>query len=144
QQEQLIARYVGQIELGLHATRQYIERHGNPGSVEELAGHTLIGFDQATAFIRSAAKSMPGFDREIFSVRTDNDIAQLALIRAGVGIGICQAVLANRSDTLVRVLPNHFSLKLDTWIAMHEDLRNSPRCRRTFDALVAGLQRHAT
>jgi hypothetical protein len=25
---------------------------------------------------------------------------------------------------------------------MHEDLRNRPSCRVTFEALVAGLQRH--
>jgi len=29
---------------------------------------------------------------------------------------------------------------METWITMHEDLRNSPRCRVTFDALVKGLQ----
>src|SRR5208283_1481149 len=31
---------------------------------------------------------------------------------------------------------------METWITMHEDLRNSPRCRASFDALVEGLQRH--
>jgi hypothetical protein len=29
-------------------------------------------------------------------------------------------------------------------VTMHEDLRDSPRCRVTFDALVKGLQRHVT
>jgi hypothetical protein len=29
-----------------------------------------------------------------------------------------------------------------TWITMHEDLRHSPRCRVTFDALVEGLQHY--
>jgi hypothetical protein len=38
----------------------------------------------------------------------------------------------------VRVLPK-FELKLETWVTMHEDLRNSPRCRVTFDALVKAL-----
>jgi hypothetical protein len=31
---------------------------------------------------------------------------------------------------------------LDTWIKMHQDLRNGPRCRVTFDALVEGLERY--
>ena len=56
--------------------------------------------------------------------------------------GICKVPLAMRDATLVRILPKNFSLTLDTWITMHEDLRNSPRCRVTFDALVQGLQRH--
>ena len=34
------------------------------------------------------------------------------------------------------------SLPLETWITMHENLRHSPRCRATFDALVEGLQQH--
>jgi DNA-binding transcriptional LysR family regulator len=59
QQKQLIARRVGHIELGLHASRQYVERHGKPASIRELSRHALIGFDQPTAFIRSAAERMP-------------------------------------------------------------------------------------
>jgi len=45
---------------------------------------------------------------------------------------------------LLRILPDQFSMQLDTWITMHEDLRNSPRCRITFDALVAGMLQHAS
>jgi hypothetical protein len=40
------------------------------------------------------------------------------------------------------VLPRQVALYLETWITMHEDLRNRPSCRVTFEALVAGLQRH--
>jgi hypothetical protein len=40
----------------------------------------------------------------------------------------------------VRLLPRALSLKLGTWVTMHEDLRASPRCRVTFDALAEGLQ----
>ena len=47
--------------------------------------------------------------------------------------------LARRTPQLVHLLAPQFSAGLDTWVVMHEDLRNSPRCRHTFDALVAGL-----
>jgi hypothetical protein len=36
-------------------------------------------------------------------------------------------------------LPESFALRLETWVAMHEDLRASRRCRVVFDALVAGM-----
>lgn len=139
---QLIARPVGRIELGLFASQEYVKRHGVPASMEALAKHTLIGYDEVTPFIRAASKKLPGFERETFSVRTDSDVAQLALVRAGAGIGICQVPLARRGDALVRILPERFSFLLDTWITMHEDLRNSPRCRVAFDALVDGLRQH--
>jgi DNA-binding transcriptional LysR family regulator len=141
-QELLVARRIGHIELGLHATPAYLALHGVPRDKGELTRHTLIGFDQMTAFLRSAAKALPGLNRDLFSIRTDNDLAQLALVRAGAGIGMCQVALARREPTLMRILPKAFSLRLDTWVTMHEDLRNSPRCRVTFDALVGGLQRH--
>jgi hypothetical protein len=55
---------------------------------------------------------------------------------------VCQVGLARRTDTLVRLMPRALVLQLDTWITMHEDLRNSPRCRATFDALAEGLQQY--
>jgi DNA-binding transcriptional LysR family regulator len=141
--EVLIARRVGEIKVGLYAHQHYLTRHGTPGSGADLAQHALIGFDETTEFIRNASKAVSGWRREAFAMRSDNDLAQLALIRAGAGIGACQTAIARRDAALVRILPKQFSLALDTWITMHEDLRNSARCRVTFEALVEGLQRHA-
>ena len=141
-QELLVARRIGEIELGLYAHQRYLSRHGTPKSMADVAHHALIGFDQPTLFVRGAGKSLSGWRREAFAMRTDNNLAQLALIRAGAGIGVCQAAIARRDDALVRLFPRQFSLPLDTWITMHEDLRHSPRCRVAFDALVEGLQRY--
>jgi DNA-binding transcriptional LysR family regulator len=126
----------------MYAHQRYLARHGTPNSMADLARHALIGFDQPTAFVRGAGKSLGGWRREAFAMRTDNNLAQLALIRAGAGIGVCQAAIARRDEALVRLFPRQFSLPLDTWITMHEDLRNSPRCRVAFDTLVKGLQQY--
>jgi hypothetical protein len=56
--------------------------------------------------------------------------------------GVCQRAIARRDEAIVRVLAKQFSLPLETWITMHEDLRSSPRCKFTFEALVQDLQRH--
>jgi DNA-binding transcriptional LysR family regulator len=143
-QDSLIARRVGSVALGLHAHRHYLDQRGIPRTPNDLAKHVLIGFDEETPFLRAARQSLPAWTRQAFSLRTDSDIGQMALIRAGCGIGVCQVALARRDPLLVRVLPRQFELKLETWIAMHEDLRNSPRCKATFDALVKGLGTHAS
>ena len=139
-QASLIARRIGRIDVGLHATAQYLHRRGTPATTADLQRHTLIGFHQPTAFLRAASKAFP-LRREAFAMRADSDLAQLALIRSGAGIGSCQVPIGRR-DGLIRVLARQFSLPLDTWIVMHEDLRTSPRCRITFDALVEGLRGH--
>jgi DNA-binding transcriptional LysR family regulator len=77
-----------------------------------------------------------------FALRSDNDAAQLAAIRAGFGIGFFHAALALRDTNLVRLLAGAFDYKLDTWVVMHEDLRSTPRCRAVFDALADGLHRY--
>jgi DNA-binding transcriptional LysR family regulator len=142
-QEQLVARRVGTIGIGLHAHRDYLARHGTPAGLDDLAGHTLIGYDRGAPFIHAAMRRWPQLAPKRFSLRTDSDVAQLALIRAGAGIGMCQVALARRDPALVRLLPAEFSLPLETWVTMHEDLRDSPRCRVTFDALAEALAVHA-
>ncbi|MFD1560556.1 LysR family transcriptional regulator [Paraburkholderia silviterrae] len=139
-QEALVAKRVGAIEVGLHAHERYLAQHGVPKSMNELARHTVIGFDQETAFIRSVQGKFKDFSRSRFAFRADSDLAQLGAIRAGFGVGACQAPLAARDPRLVRILANEFSFTMDTWVAMHEDLRGSARCAVTFAALASGLE----
>ncbi len=141
-QDQLIARRIGNVEVGAYAHADYLQRHGTPTSPADLAQHALIGFDVPTPFLRAASKRLPDWNREAFALRTDSNLAQLAMIRAGCGIGFCQVALAIRTPTLVRLLPQALSFQLETWVTMHEDLRTSPRCKATFDALVECLQAH--
>ena len=138
-QQALVARRVGAVTVGFHAHKDYLERRGTPASLADLAAHDLIGVDTETPAIRAVLSHLPGFDRANFALRTDSDIAQLAAIRAGFGIGICQVGIARRSADLVRVLPEAFAYDLPIWIVMHEDLRNGARYRAVFDALASGL-----
>ncbi|KAB0651289.1 LysR family transcriptional regulator, partial [Burkholderia territorii] len=142
-QEALVARRIGEIDVALHARDDYLARNGTPSSTDELAHHALIGFDTVTPFIRSAGRAMPLWKRDAFALRTDSNLAQLAMIRAGYGIGFCQNRLAQRDARLVRVLPDGPAMKLETWVVMHEDLRASPRCRAVFDAVANGLRAYA-
>ena len=141
-QEALVVKRIGSVTLGLHAHRRYLDRAGAPRSLEALHRHSVIGFDRETPAIRSMRKRVAGFDAIRFALRTDSDIAQLMAIRAGFGIGICQVALARQDPNLERVLSTAFDLKLGVWIAMHEDLRSTPRCRVVFDALARSLKEH--
>jgi DNA-binding transcriptional LysR family regulator len=138
-QDVLVARRIGEIELGLYGHRSYLDREGTPASIDALSGHALIGYDKETAYIRAMKAHVPWMTRKHFALRTDSDLASLAALRAGFGIGFCQVGLARRDANLVRLFPDDVSLRLDTWLAMHQDLRDSPRCRVSFAALAEGL-----
>ncbi|MDB5472136.1 MAG: LysR family transcriptional regulator [Caulobacter sp.] len=138
-QEALLARHIGAIPLGLFAHRRLIARHGMPANVEDLRGLPLIGFEHAPPFVERLRESGLDVNTGDFTFRTDNDLAQLAAIRAGVGFGICQIALGRRHGDLVHLLDNAFRYPLDTWVVMHEDLKGLRRMRLVFDALVEGL-----
>ena len=138
-QDALVTQRIGDIPLGFHAHRRYLERHGTPVQIEDLSAHRLIGFDRQTAFIRAMMKRAPLLTSLNFTFRADSNLAQMAAMRAGIGIGICQIAIARRDPDLVHLLPE-IGFPLGTWVAMHETLKSTPRCRATFDALVAGLR----
>jgi DNA-binding transcriptional LysR family regulator len=138
-QAALIARRVGAIPLGLFAHRRYLELCGMPASIADLKNHALIGFDQETDYIRNMQRRGLPLTRDMFSLCTDNQLAQLAAIRAGYGIGMCQTPLAKPNPALLPVLPDAIKGEIETWIVMHEDLRSSERCRIVFDALASGV-----
>jgi DNA-binding transcriptional LysR family regulator len=100
----------------------------------------VIGFDRH----RPALEALAGLDlgraitRDIFDFRSDNDSAQVAAVRAGLGIGAVQHAIARRAG-LIPVLANAFHFELEIWVAMHENLKGSRRMRLMFDHLVEGL-----
>ena len=137
-QDALVARKIGRIEIGAYAHPDYLKRHPAPRNIDELAGHNLIGFDQESAYIRRMLSDGPALRRSMFALRTDSNVAQLAAIRAGFGLGFCQLGLARREPRLRRVLPE-LTMTLDTWLVMHEDMRHNAACRAVFDTLAEGL-----
>jgi DNA-binding transcriptional LysR family regulator len=140
QQKALLAKPVGRIGLGLYAHRNYLARSGPLAKLEDLANHAVIGFDRDAAALGSVHAELALLPD--FTLRTDNQLAQLAAVRAGFGVGVVQDPIAQRDPTLVPVLREVFVAHLDVWIVMHEDLRTTRRIRIAFDALVEGMSAH--
>jgi len=137
-QGSLLARRLPAIDLGFHARSDYLARRGTPKALTDLADHDLIGFDTETPALRGMLTHLPGIDRSSFALRADSNLAQLAAIRAGHGIGLCQSAIARRDPGMVRVL-DAIVFWLPLWIVMHEDLKTNARYRAVFDALAKGL-----
>jgi DNA-binding transcriptional LysR family regulator len=134
----LVARRVGRTPIGLYAHRDYLARFGTPQSLADLAQHCVIGFDRDDSSARMVGAKAP-FTREAFRFRCDDELAQIAALRAGVGIGGCQEGVARKTPELVPVLPGAVRFGLEMWLVMHEDLKATRRVRLLYDALAAGL-----
>jgi len=142
-QEALVAQKAASIPLGLFAHVDYLARRGEPDTPGDLARHDLIGPDRALADFERAATLFPDLDRGRFVVRTDSHPAQLAAVRAGLGIAVVQLPVGLADARLRPILPELKIGKLDSWIVMHENLRELPRVRAVFDHLVGAFRQFA-
>jgi len=142
-QKALLAKRVGTVALGFHAHRRYLERFGYPERLEDLVHHTLIGFDRTLPSANLLNAVPLPVSRELFAFRCDNDLAQMAALRSGFGIGICQTGIARRDPNLLPLLGKQFKADMEIWIVMHNDLKRISRMRLMFDHLALSLAQFA-
>jgi len=134
----VVAVSLGTVRLGLYAHRRYAARQGLPDSVAALRDHVLIGPESLGRLAGATLGDLP-VQPDLFTLRSDNDLAQLALLRAGLGIGICQAGIAARDQDLVPVLPDAAGFSIPAWLAMHEDQRANRPVRLLYAHLNQSL-----
>ncbi len=134
-QRALVARSAGHARLGLFAHRRYIEAAGAPANLEDLQRFDMIGSGEDTPTMRALRDAGVTWPQRKFSILMDSSMGQVIAMREGLGIGVDLTALAERDENLVRVLPD-IGVDVSFWISMHEDLREVPRMRRVFDALV--------
>ena len=138
-QEGLLARKVGLIPLGLFAHQSWIAQHAVPQTLAALiASGSLIGYDKNPALIKALRDLGLQVRPSDFGFRSDSDLAQLAALRAGLGVGFCQRNIAHRDPQLSYVLPD-LTHNLEIWLVTHPNLRSQRRVRVTMDGLASGL-----
>jgi DNA-binding transcriptional LysR family regulator len=135
-QNTLVARKIGTVGLSLYAAPDYVARHGAPATFDELDGHAMVGFDTHPPGVPDETVAGRPISRDMFALRTDNDAAQIAAVKAGFGIGVVQDNVARKAG-LVHVMALPFELEI--WVCMHENLKASRRMRLMFDHLVESL-----
>ena len=139
-QEALLARRVGEVQIGFFAHRDYLAKHGAPQMLADA--QAAIGYDRDDQVVRRLNRSNLPLGRDVFAFRSDSDLAQLGALRAGFGIGGAQFGIARRDANLVQVLPG-VTFDMDIWVVMHEDLKASRRIKLMFDHLAAELTAYA-
>ncbi len=140
-QASLVARHIGDVQLGLFAHADYLADKHLPKTLKQVSEHQLIGADRDRTFIHVLATLGLKVSPRDFAFRSDNDLSQLAALRAGLGIGICQVPIAARDQALIRVIPS-VAMPMPVWVVVHEDQRHVRRIRAVFDHLVASLTRY--
>ncbi|GBR54154.1 LysR family transcriptional regulator [Gluconobacter sphaericus] len=142
-QAALVAKRIGNIDAGLYAHQHYLKKRPMPQCLYDLRQHALIGYDRNPAHSRMIEMMRVPLTREMFAFRSDSDLAQLAALRTGFGIGASQLGIAKRDRNLIPVLHTELIFSMDVWVAIHPDMRSDRRIRLMFDYLVKKLAHYA-
>lgn len=138
-QQDVVARKITDLELGLFAHETYLARHPEPHSLSDLRNHIVAGYDRDTTIIEAAQQLGESFAASDFQFRSDNLLTHLEVIRAGMGMGFTHVGLATQWPGVERLLPDLKIPPLELWIACHSDVRLNRRVRIVMDFLAENL-----
>lgn len=111
--ENLVARRLPSAEFELYASREYVERHGQPRRVVELAQHRCVLFratrGRTTWSLRTGKGAVENVE-VVGAVNTDDFSFATQAVISGAGIGLLPAFVARAAggENLIRVLPRYY------------------------------------
>lgn len=147
-QNDLVARKIRDVPLGLYAHQSYLERHAAPRSVDDLGAHVLLGQDRNPSLIAAYGAVGLSLVPQSFQFRCDSNIATINAIRAGIGIGPLHVGMAGLWPDVMPVLPGLNIPSFELWLACHADVRHNKRVRLVMAFLAEQLRdpyrRHLT
>lgn len=138
--DELVGRKIGDSIWAVYASRAYIERHGQPTSIEDLAQHALVGFDDTMAkhriaqWLRTVAPDAP------MAARSNSVLGLIYSVKAGIGIGPLPLPLGDAEPDLVRVLEPVAELTRIWRLLTTRELRRTPRVSAFFDFIVEEIE----
>ena len=128
-QADLIRKRLMFVRIGLYATRNYIAKHGEPRSMEDMKDHRLIfqnpSSPQVLAGLNLVKELMTYNIRATLTVNNYYGVLQAA--SHDLGIGVLPDYVTNAFDSVVRVFPDLQSVEVPVYLAYPEELRHSKR-----------------
>jgi DNA-binding transcriptional LysR family regulator len=140
----LIAKRVGEDHAFIYVHKSWLAEHGHLESLDDLAGHSFIGFDQPDIVVAGLSERGLRLRPEDIRYRSASGEVILELARSGIGITVLTRSLADGYPDLIPVLTDQFSVEVPTWLVSHSELKTSGRVRLVYDEITNHYARMKT
>ncbi len=137
-QADLIRKRLMTVHMRLYATREYLDKHGEPKSFSELKNHRVIYQDRTgTQVAANLSLVNEIMTYQMGSVLTVNNyFGVLQGVDNNLGIGVLPHYVAADDPKLVRIMPDQQSTEVPLYLAYPEELRHSKRVQAFRDFVI--------
>lgn len=135
---ELVTRRMALASNALYASPAYLTAHGSPMAAGDHAVVTVLEDQAHLPEARWLAERMP---QARLAMRSNSRDAQLAAVRAGIGVACLPCYLGDSDAGVIRVAEAGEGPTREIWLGVHADLRHMPRIRAVIEALDAEFVR---
>ena len=113
--------------LRLYGQREYLARRPLVAKREDLRHHAFISYVDDLLFTKELQFIDQLYPPERFAMRSTSITAQYEAVRAGAGLAVLPAFLADRDPVLARVLPHEAEFTRTFWMSMPAEAKHLAR-----------------
>ena len=136
----LVGRKIADSIWAVYASREYVDLHGAPQSVDDLRRHPLIGLDVSMSKHRLSVWLDEVAPDARYAARNSSILGLVSAARAGVGIAPLPTALGDAEPDLVRVIGPVDALARSWRLLVHPDVRRTPRVATFFDFMIGEIE----
>jgi DNA-binding transcriptional LysR family regulator len=121
----LVSERICYYSLGLYGSEEYLRDYGEPTTMDELTAHPLIFFVDSLLQVGDLdlQRHLPGVTAKFMST---NIFAHLSATRAGGGIGLLPAFMADQHPDLRRIMADTVDVRLAFSLAARRESLTNP------------------
>ena len=121
--------------LHLYGQREYLARRPLVAQREDLRHHAFISYVDDLLFTKELQFLDALHQPERFAFRSTSITAQYEAVRAGAGLAVLPAFLADKDPVLTRVLPQEARFTRTFWMSMPAEAKHQARMQAVWGGL---------
>jgi DNA-binding transcriptional LysR family regulator len=137
----LFGRKLADVVWRFYAAPAYLDAHGTPRTLPDLAGHQVICWGEATQPTKAAAWLAKNLGKAPVGYRTGSLVNQMLAAKAGMGLALLPVYLGDSDAGLAAVMPPLDDLHTELWLVTHRSLKDTARVRAFMDIVGDGVKK---
>ncbi|MCB1336650.1 MAG: LysR family transcriptional regulator [Maritimibacter sp.] len=129
----LVGRKIADSLWAVYASKDYIQSHGAPAAVNEIAQHPIVAFDHSLSGHRLSTWLDEIAPDARIAARSNSVLGLVSGVKSGIGIAALPTPLGDGEPDLVQVLPPVAELSRAWRLLCHPDNRRHDKVAAFFD-----------